>query len=222
VQARSQRTYERILAAATELLEQDGLPGLTTNAVAERAGVNIATLYSYFADKTAILRELATRFEQLRNDYFLGQLALFVARDDWRAWVHETLRTVVDYRVQEPGSFALRRAVASMPELADIDREISREAARRGAPYLEARSPGLTRHHAELIVMLASDTATQMFDIACADGPPDPAHVDEIEAMLIAYLALYLDPPRGIPAPNGPQAHRAAGPAAPTASAADS
>ena len=40
-------------------------PAFTTNAVAERAGVSIGTLYQYFADKNAILLALAEREMQV-------------------------------------------------------------------------------------------------------------------------------------------------------------
>ena len=43
------------------LLERGDVATLTTNAVAERAGVAIGTLYQYFADKEAILDALARR-----------------------------------------------------------------------------------------------------------------------------------------------------------------
>ncbi|MFI5029144.1 MAG: TetR/AcrR family transcriptional regulator [Reyranellales bacterium] len=50
-----------IVEAAAQVLETGGLAGFTTNAVAERAGVSIGTLYQYFADKQALLRALADR-----------------------------------------------------------------------------------------------------------------------------------------------------------------
>jgi len=50
-----------ILEAAAQVLEAGGLAGFTTNAVAERAGVSIGTLYQYFSDKGAVLRALAER-----------------------------------------------------------------------------------------------------------------------------------------------------------------
>jgi AcrR family transcriptional regulator len=50
-----------ILEASTQILEAGGLDAFTTNAVAERAGVSIGTLYQYFADKNAILRTIAER-----------------------------------------------------------------------------------------------------------------------------------------------------------------
>lgn len=60
-QTRAQRTVDFILEAAAYILSEDGLEGFTTNRVAERAGVNIASLYQYFPNKSAILEELQAR-----------------------------------------------------------------------------------------------------------------------------------------------------------------
>jgi AcrR family transcriptional regulator len=58
-QARAAETVALILEATAQILEAGGLPAFTTNAVAERAGVSIGTLYQYFADKNEILLALA-------------------------------------------------------------------------------------------------------------------------------------------------------------------
>jgi AcrR family transcriptional regulator len=55
VQSRSRATVEAVLAAAARILEDQGLSGFNTNAVAERAGVSIGSLYQYFPSKDAIL-----------------------------------------------------------------------------------------------------------------------------------------------------------------------
>ncbi len=60
-QARAEETVSAILEAAAQLLEAGGLAALTTNAVAERAGVSIGTLYQYFANKQALLRAIGER-----------------------------------------------------------------------------------------------------------------------------------------------------------------
>jgi AcrR family transcriptional regulator len=60
-QARAQRTVSYILDAAAYILAERGLEGFTTNRIAERAGVNIASLYQYFPDKAAILAALQAR-----------------------------------------------------------------------------------------------------------------------------------------------------------------
>ncbi|WP_422034115.1 TetR/AcrR family transcriptional regulator [Reyranella sp.] len=58
-QARAAQTVAAIVEAAAQILEKGGLAAFTTNAVAERAGVSIGTLYQYFADKNALLMALA-------------------------------------------------------------------------------------------------------------------------------------------------------------------
>ncbi len=60
-QSRSEATVEAILEAAFQLLEQGGVEILTTNHIAERAGVSVGTLYQYFGGKQAILAALAQR-----------------------------------------------------------------------------------------------------------------------------------------------------------------
>lgn len=48
-------TRERILKAAREVFERNGTRGTTTREVAERAGVNEATLFRHFHNKTSML-----------------------------------------------------------------------------------------------------------------------------------------------------------------------
>jgi AcrR family transcriptional regulator len=68
VQRRSTETVASILEAAARILEVDGLGGYTTNAIAERAGVSIGSLYQYFPNKDAITRALIAREMNLLLD----------------------------------------------------------------------------------------------------------------------------------------------------------
>lgn len=61
VQRRGQATVDAICEAAAQILSRHGLAAMTTNAVAARAGVSIGTLYQYFADREALLREVGRR-----------------------------------------------------------------------------------------------------------------------------------------------------------------
>ena len=60
-QARSVVMVNTILEAAARILESDGLDKFTTNAIAERAGVSVGSVYQYFPAKGALVRELIRR-----------------------------------------------------------------------------------------------------------------------------------------------------------------
>ena len=57
-QARARATCAAILEAAARILEEEGARPITTNRVAERAGVSVGSLYQYFPNRDAILAEL--------------------------------------------------------------------------------------------------------------------------------------------------------------------
>jgi AcrR family transcriptional regulator len=61
VQARSQARVERILAAATAIVEEQGVDAATTRAIAAAAGVPVATLYQFFSDRDAVLDAVLER-----------------------------------------------------------------------------------------------------------------------------------------------------------------
>jgi AcrR family transcriptional regulator len=60
-QERSKQTFEAVVGACTWLLPRRGYVGTTTNHIAERAGVNIASLYEYFPGKDAVVAQVAER-----------------------------------------------------------------------------------------------------------------------------------------------------------------
>jgi AcrR family transcriptional regulator len=63
-QERSRETVAVILEAAARVLETRGLEGYNTNAIAERAGVSIGSVYQYFPSKDALTLALIANFER--------------------------------------------------------------------------------------------------------------------------------------------------------------
>ncbi|QTD44488.1 TetR/AcrR family transcriptional regulator [Ottowia testudinis] len=61
-QARSRATAEVVLQAVRLVLVQDGVERLTTNRVAEVAGVSIGSLYQYFDSREALLAAVVEAF----------------------------------------------------------------------------------------------------------------------------------------------------------------
>ena len=57
-QRRSHQTIQVVLEGAVKVLGREGVDAVTTNRIAEAAGVSIGSLYQYFPDKHAIFRAL--------------------------------------------------------------------------------------------------------------------------------------------------------------------
>jgi AcrR family transcriptional regulator len=60
-QRRACQTVDAILEAVIRILKREGVDALTTNRIAEVAGVSIGSVYQYFPDKRAILVALHQR-----------------------------------------------------------------------------------------------------------------------------------------------------------------
>lgn len=68
VQRRSSESVDAILEATVQVLLSVGKDRLTTTRVAQRAGVSVGTLYQYFPNKSALLRECLVRhMDGIRN-----------------------------------------------------------------------------------------------------------------------------------------------------------
>jgi AcrR family transcriptional regulator len=106
-QTRSRATVEAILEAATRILRRDGVDRLTTNRVAEAAGVSVGTLYGYFPDKSAIMLALARRLLRDGERRVSAALEADSGLSPARALVRAVLRQHVEDK-------ALRRAVMSV------------------------------------------------------------------------------------------------------------
>jgi AcrR family transcriptional regulator len=80
-QARSRESLKRLLRAAIEVLNKDGLEGATIPRIAARAGLSPGTVYRRFADKDALMREVGLRL--LEENY--RQTKALMEREDWKA-----------------------------------------------------------------------------------------------------------------------------------------
>lgn len=192
VQKRSRQTYERILTAATELIAEGGFESFTTNAVAERAGVNIASLYAYFNDKYDILSELIARFDEKRTGFLIDNMEA-LATDEWRDWVDDAVDKMAQYRVDEPGGMALRRAIMGSYRLAELDRLSTLRTAKAAAANIRVRNKKISEKRAEAIALVVFASATEVLDQACMEQPVNQGQIDELKSMVTAYLAGVLD-----------------------------
>jgi len=96
-QGRARETVEAILQAAAYILVRDGWGKFTTNRVAERAGVNIASLYQYFPNKESIVAELQRRHIEKGRTAYPDRIAQLRSQPSLRA----ALRILIDGAVAE-------------------------------------------------------------------------------------------------------------------------
>ena len=74
-QRRSRERVERILAVSSALIGEQGSDAMRMGEVAEKAGISIGSLYQYFPDKSAIIRVLAERYNELGRHCIEEELA---------------------------------------------------------------------------------------------------------------------------------------------------
>lgn len=110
-QARSEASFGAIVEAAARILADEGARRLTTNRIAQRAGVSVGSLYQYFPNKQAIVRAILER-EVARAE------ALRPARLDDPAFpLAERMRAAVDWHFDVHGADpALARALHTLVE----------------------------------------------------------------------------------------------------------
>jgi AcrR family transcriptional regulator len=89
-QARSRATVDAILQATAHILVKEGYDRLTTNKVAEAAGVSIGSLYQYFPSKEALVSALVDEHVKEISAVLSRELAGSVSES-----LHERARRLV-------------------------------------------------------------------------------------------------------------------------------
>jgi AcrR family transcriptional regulator len=193
LQYRSKRTVAKILDATAELLDDEGPENLTTERVAERSGVNIATLYHYFPNKLALLRALAKQFadeQQERLD------VIFSSRNerDWRETVDLLIDTGYEFNRGVKGALAAARAMQSHAALREID--LQRDARQSEFVAQLLAELGIKGSPAELQTraLLLLQTAGNAMNAALMWYPERAdAVIDETKVMLKQYIEYYIE-----------------------------
>jgi AcrR family transcriptional regulator len=186
-QERSRATVEAILQAATDILIRQGAGRLTTNRIAERAGVNIASLYQYFPGKHAILAELRRRHGAERRAAI--RQVLIERRGDS---LESTLRALVSIGVAAHAvNPELQRVFSEeLPQLRYTDISATDAPLFREFRALLTRSAtGITER--DLAMWMVATAADAVIHRAVVERPDDLANgsiADELVTLLVRYL----------------------------------
>lgn len=175
-QARSIATYDAIVGAGARILASRGYRSLTTNHVAEAAGVGIASLYEYFPGKDAVVAAVAERLvERVIRQLTSSFPAILALPEATRTraligLVHETMRReralVAIFVVEVPYTRELPAVRALTPRLHAVSRALGVDAG------ISFASETVTVH---LLNNLIASTMLQL-----VLDPPDDVSVDEM------------------------------------------
>jgi AcrR family transcriptional regulator len=183
-QDRSRSTVEAIIEAAARIIEANGLAALSTNRVAELAGVSVGSLYQYFPNKEALVEEVRERFGlrfQASMLELLGRLPGLGLREAIRAWV----TMLVDLHAESPG---VHNAVGT-----GTPAEAHGPLAVVIGGYLDSHADEIRRSDRTLAARVLMDAAEALVHNTSLREPAlleDPRWVDEVCDLLERYLVV--------------------------------
>ncbi|MEU6219734.1 TetR/AcrR family transcriptional regulator [Streptomyces sp. NPDC047022] len=194
VQRRSAERLTRILDACADLLDEVGYDGLSTRAVALRAGVPIGSVYRFFGNKRAMADALAERNLERYIERVTRRLAGAEGGGEggWRAAMDVVLDEYLDMKRTVPG-FSLVDFGNQIPvgaRRAEPNHRVADRLTELLPAYL-GREPDDDLRRAFLIAVETADTLVHLAFRMAPEG--DEKVIDETRVLLRAYLERLLD-----------------------------
>lgn len=189
-QARSRALIEAVLEAAARVLVREGLPGFTTNRVAEVAGVSVGSLYQYFPNKQALLAAL---FDQHRQDILAILDDALVGTGSLEGDLVALIEAAIAAHAHDP---ALHRVLTTeLPAIApfvDLD-AVRGDVSVRLERFFEAHAQAISPRSPSSAAFLAERTIEGVVHGAVIDRPE--ALTSDLARDLAAMLARHLTDP---------------------------
>ena len=171
------------------VLARDGFQRLTTNRIAQQAGVSIGSVYQYFPDKHAIIAVIGRELEQRALGLF--EQAVQQARE---RSIAEVVGTLVRGLAHESfGELPARRAILrQVPRawLADASERVDTAVKAELAKLLSARAD-VREGDAELMAFVAMHAVESVLEAAVLHRPEllsDEAFQSELVQLAVKYL----------------------------------
>lgn len=188
-QRRSTSTVDALLEAAALVLEEGGLEGFNTNAIARRAGASIGTLYQYFPSKDALTLALLLREEARAYDAALAAASMPLWRDALAAFIdvgvrqqltRPNLARLLDQEEERPDIRAAKEGVNSFSDLMLIALDKADAPPALQDPALRAIAA------ADLLVIIRA-----LVDAAGQRGETDVADLSRrVRAAVLGYISV--------------------------------
>jgi AcrR family transcriptional regulator len=189
-QSRSQELVDRLLDGAATLFAEVGYEAATTNAIAEKAGVSIGSLYRYFPDRKALLAALADRHvRQLRalHDRVFTPDVVYLPLP---VLLDRLIDPFVELHMECPAFAHLLLGSDTSADIAEVTCELDGEIVERLAGVFRQLAPALDAARARLVASVSKAAVKALMSGVAAERHPGAraALVAETKKMLLAYL----------------------------------
>ena len=186
---KSEATFDHIVQTAAEVLDDVPLRDITTHLIADRADVNIATVYRYFSDLESILVEFDLRYQRLSLAGIQEMAIQGAFTEDRRAWSDEVFEMATVVRTDTPGAIGIARDGYAIPQVREITRAAELVAARMSAVATEFYAPGMKSEDEWYEMYLAVIRATsRILDEACSVRPADLGQIGALKEMAFNFF----------------------------------
>lgn len=188
-QERSKKTVELILSAAYDLLEEVGFSGVTMQKIADRAGINVAAVYSYFPNKYQVVAELTDRKFDGLHRMRARQYDIVLQQDgDWLDSLTEAMRQYSVTRNSDINLAVLRSALHASPALNRLYRKKIDDGAEQLAAYLEKVDPKFKGDQLARARVIAEAYIAILDLMDMAEEPARQHLLDEFIGMIQGYV----------------------------------
>lgn len=187
-QQRASETYERLLAAAAATLEDVGIERLSTNLVAERAGVTPPALYRYFPNKYALLSELGKRLMHRQNvcvERWMSEEVLAGGTPALEKALTGLLLDTYEVTRQTEGGVWIMRALRAVPALQEVRLGSHAEVTAAQAAMLAKALPEVPAAELQLASRIVVELIYASVELLF-DEPQDPEAVARVVAGMLA------------------------------------
>lgn len=189
IQSRGQKRVDEILDAAEELIAEVGVEAMTTNAVAERAGASVGSLYHFFPSKEAIVLALAHRFTVLSVEMNHGAMSAATLHDPLDKLFERIVMTQAELLEKRPAFNAVYDACSE--EVCDPkgNRQMREMIVGHVDGFLAARLPAMPKKEREVAAQLSVSLLNGVFREARSMAPELRARMlRELQLVMVRYF----------------------------------
>jgi AcrR family transcriptional regulator len=192
-QDRSKQRLERIVEAATLVFAESGYEGATTEAIAERAGVPIGSVYQFFPNKKALFEAVGAKHLEAIRTLFDSFFTDEKFQEPWQKVLDEAVDGFWVFHRTAPGFQAVWKSFLISADFLVAGEALNREIARRVEDIL-THYTSLPKKRREIIATVIVEALSAMLLVGARMNEPRASNLlAETKILLRRYLEPYAD-----------------------------